>query len=85
MPSIGAWCESRHALEEATDEGRVLIPNLPTDLIDRRVCPLQPALCIFDPQTLNVDDRSQTGRIGKAPLEGPFSEQRALDHFLHRV
>jgi len=84
-PSISARRHADGALEQAAEEGRVLVAHAPADLVDRAVGAFQPALGFLHPQALHVSDRGQAGGGGEAALEGAFGQARAADHLLDRI
>ena len=47
-PAIGARREAGRAFEQAPEERRILVADSPADLVDWRVGPFEPALCILD-------------------------------------
>ena len=76
---------SGHALEQPAEEGGVLVPDLPSDLVGWRIGTLEPALGVLDPEPLHIIDRREAGGLGEAPLERAFGEARAPHHLLDRA
>src|SRR5688500_7051720 len=58
-PPVSARCHACHALEKATEEGGVLVADLPADLVGRRLSPLEPAFRVLDAEALHVVDRRE--------------------------
>src|SRR5690606_33893696 len=83
--AVDAGGQSGQALEEPTEEGRVLISHLPADLIHCRLCPLQAAFGILDAQALDIGNGAQAGGSGEASLEGPFAEPSTPPHFFDGI
>src|SRR3546814_15801371 len=75
--AVGAGGHAGHALEQAAEERRLLVADLPGDLVDRRLGALEAALGVLDPETLHVGDGAHADRGGEAALEGALGEPGA--------
>lgn len=64
--------ELHRAAEQAGEERRVLVPDLASDVVDRRVVGLEHVLGRLDAQRVHVLEGTHAGRGLEAPLEGPL-------------
>src|SRR5262252_6140309 len=85
MLAVCAWRQPGRTFEQAPEERRILIADLPANLIDRSVGAFKPALGVLNTQMLHVGNRGDASRFRKSALKRTFGELRAFDQFFDRI
>jgi hypothetical protein len=85
LTAISSRCNSHISLEQAAEEGRIVVPDLKSDLVAAAASSFEEPLCFLNAQRVHVFHGQETGGRLETASESPWLELGVLGHCANRI